>query len=192
MDTKGLFTINMRIVVATIIGAVLFTLLSYFVVIPTPIPGTFFFPSYALLGLFATLFGPLSGAIISLTGMVAIGIIRNSVFLSYTIASVVCGFVYGFAKKYVHADRGEFGYDSIIAYNLTQIAGNIAAWGILAPVLELLFNPGKPVPDVFLQGITAGFVDILSAEFIGTPLLFVYSLVRKKQLGDLVARGSFT
>ena len=181
MDTKGLFSINRRMLAATAIGALLFTLLSRFIALPTPIAGTFFFPSFALLGLFATLFGPVSGALISLTGMIVVGIWIKNVYLSYTVASVICGFVYGLAKKYVHADRGEFGYDSIIAYNVTQIAGNLAAWAVAAPALELVFNPGRPAAEVFLQGITAAFVDILSAEFIGTPLLFVYSLIRRRQ-----------
>jgi energy-coupling factor transport system substrate-specific component len=182
MDANGLFVVNRRMLIATAVGAVLFTVLSRYVSLPTPIEGTYFFPSYALLGLFATLFGPISGALISLAGMVTVGILLNNIFLSYTIASVICGFIYGFAKKYVHADRGEFGYDSIIAYNVTQIVGNLAAWAVAAPVLELLFNPGRPPDEVFLQGITASFVDILSAEFIGTPLLFAYSRIRKKQL----------
>jgi energy-coupling factor transport system substrate-specific component len=182
MDTKNLFSVNRQMFVATALGAVLFTLLSRFVAFPTPIEGIFFFPSYALLGLFATLFGPISGALISLTGMAVIGLLDQNIYISYTIASIVCGFIYGIAKKYVHADRGEFGYDSIIAYNVTQIAGNLIAWGLLAPVLELVINSEKLPSNVFLQGITAAFVDILSAEFLGTPLLLVYSLIRRQQI----------
>jgi hypothetical protein len=33
-----------------------------------------------------------------------------------------------------------------------------------------------------MQGITAGFVNILSAEFIGTPLLFACGIIRKKYM----------
>jgi energy-coupling factor transport system substrate-specific component len=184
MDTRGLFSINRRMLAATAIGAVLFTLLSRYVYLPTPIEGTLFFPSYALLGLFATLFGPISGALISLTGMIVVGVWLNNIYISYTIASVICGFIYGFARKHVRADQGEFGYSAIIAYNVTQIAGNLAAWAVIAPVLELILSPDRPVSEVFLQGITASLVDILSAEFIGTPLLFAYSIIRKKQLGS--------
>lgn len=171
----------------TAIGAALFTLLSRFVVLPTPIAGTYFFPSYALLGLFATLFGPVSGALISLSGMIIVGLWLNNFYLSYTIASVICGFIYGLAKKHVHAGRGEFGYAGIIAYNVTQIAGNLAAWALIAPALELILNPGRSPAEVFLQGITASLVDILSAEFIGTPLLLAYSTIRKKQLASKTA-----
>lgn len=172
----------------------MFTLFSYFIVLPTPIPEVYFFPSYALLGFFAALFGPVSGAVISLAGMLFVGLwragfdtglwLREYFFLSYTIASVVCGFIYGFAKKYVHADCGNFGYDGIIAYNVIQIAGNLAAWSLVAPVLELLFRPGRPAGEVFLQGLTAAFVDILSAEFIGTPLLLIHARIRKHRLAQ--------
>jgi energy-coupling factor transport system substrate-specific component len=189
MDTQGLFSINRRMLIATAIGAVLFTLLSRYVYFPTPVEGTLFFPSYALLGLFAALFGPISGGLISLSGMIIVGVWLNNIYISYTIASVICGIIYGFAKKYVHADRGEFGYSGVIAYNITQIAGNLISWGLVAPVLELALNPGRPPAEVFLQGITASLVDILSAEFIGTPLLFAYSVIRKKQLGSAQAAG---
>ena len=182
MDIKSLFTVNRRMLAGTLIGAALFTLLSRFLVLPTPIAGTYFFPSYALLGLFAALFGPLSGALISLSGMIIVGLWLNTFYLSYTIASVICGFMYGLAHAHVHADRGEFGYTGIIAYNLTQIVGNLASWALIAPALELILHPGRAPEEVFLQGITASLVDILSAEFIGTPLLLAYSAIRKKQI----------
>jgi energy-coupling factor transport system substrate-specific component len=173
-------------IIATIIGAALFTLLSYFVMLPTPVPGTFFFPSYALLGLFAAIFGPISGALISLTGMVVVSLLRGLFFesftLPYSIAAIICGFIYGLAKEYARADQGEFGYSGIIAYNVAQIAGNLVSWGLAAPVLNLLLNPGNPAVDLFLQGITAALVNILSAEFIGTPLLLVYSVIRQRQI----------
>jgi uncharacterized membrane protein len=38
------------------------------------------------------------------------------------------------------------------------------------------------VRDIFLQGFVTSFVDILSAEFIGTPLLLIYARIRKRQL----------
>jgi energy-coupling factor transport system substrate-specific component len=182
MDTRALFRISPRMLAATLIGAILFTFLSYYIMLPTPVEGTYFFPSYALLGLFATLFGPISGALISLTGMLAIGILRDNIVLSYTAASVICGFVYGIAMKYVRADRGEFSGNDIIAYNFIQVIGNFAAWALAAPTLEIILNPGRPAREIFLQGIIASFVDILSAEFIGTPLLFIYSRVRRRQL----------
>lgn len=187
MSKKSLFNINPRMLGATLAGAVLFTLTSYFVVLPTPIAGTFFFPSYAVLGFFATLFGPVSGAMISLSGMLVVGVLWGNIVLSYTIASVVCGFIYGIAMKYVRADQGIFTDKDIIAYNVTQVIGNFAAWALIAPVLEVLLNPGRPVREIFLQGIVTSFVDILSAEFIGTPLLFFYARARRRQL---VKKGS--
>ena len=182
------FSVNRRMLIATAIGAVLFTLLSRFVILPTPIQGTFFFPSYALLGLFATLFGPISGALISFTGMAVVGLLMDNIFLSYTVASIVCGFIYGLAKKYVRVDEGRFAEGDVIAYNLFQIGGNLFSWALLAPVLELFLSPERSPREIFAQGIIAAFVDILSAEFIGTPLLFVYSLIRRWQLRTAAAQ----
>ena len=182
MDIKALFCITPRMLVATLAGAALFTVMSRFIMLPTPIESVFFFPSYALLGLFATVFGPVSGALISLSGMLVVGIMRNNIVASYTIASVVCGFIYGLSKSHVKVDEGEFSGRDIIAYNFTQVIGNFIAWALLAPALELILNPGRPVNEIFLQGIVASFVNILSAEFIGTPLLFLYSKIRRKQL----------
>lgn len=189
---------------ATVLGAALFTLISRFIMVPTPVEGVFFFPSFALLGLFATLFGPISGALISLSGMAVVGILLKHIVLSYTISSVICGFIYGFAIKYVRADEGKFSSGDIIAYNITQIIGNFTAWAMAAPALELLFSlfgrselvfsaggerilrvilfQDMPVKETLFNGTMAALVDILSAEFIGTPLLFCYSMIRRRQL----------
>jgi energy-coupling factor transport system substrate-specific component len=202
MKQKPFFQINPRMFAATVLGAALFTLMSRFIMVPTPVEGVFFFPSFALLGLFATLFGPISGALISLSGMVVVGILLKHIVLSYTIASVICGFIYGLAIKYVRADEGKFSSGDIIAYNITQIIGNFTAWALAAPALEILFSQfGKelvfpmgdrvlrvilfqdiPVKETVFNGAMAALVDILSAEFIGTPLLFCYSMIRRRQL----------
>jgi hypothetical protein len=48
MDANGLFVINRRMLIATALGAVLFTVLSRYISLPPPIEGTYFFPLYAL------------------------------------------------------------------------------------------------------------------------------------------------
>jgi energy-coupling factor transport system substrate-specific component len=172
-------------IAATLAGAVVFTLMSYFIMLPTPVQGTFFFPSYAVLGVFAALFGPVSGALISLSGMTVVSLLRGVFFesftLPYTIAAALCGFIYGFARRYNRVDEGRFNDRDLIAYNVFQIGGNLAAWALTAPALQIILS-GAPAREAFLSGLTASFVDILSAEFIGTPLLFVYSLIRRRQL----------
>ncbi|HSG44415.1 MAG TPA: ECF transporter S component, partial [Anaerolineales bacterium] len=62
------FTFNTRTIVATGIGAAIFTLLFMYVKVPSPVPETSFQTAYGLSSFFATLFGPIAGALISFIG----------------------------------------------------------------------------------------------------------------------------
>ena len=65
---KKLFTINTKTIVATAIGAAIFTLLFTYVKIPSPVPNTSFQTAYGVTAFFATLFGPIAGTLIAFIG----------------------------------------------------------------------------------------------------------------------------
>jgi hypothetical protein len=65
---KDLFKVNTRTIVATGLGAAIFTLLFMYVKVPSPVPETSFQTAYGLSAFFATLFGPIAGALISFIG----------------------------------------------------------------------------------------------------------------------------
>jgi energy-coupling factor transport system substrate-specific component len=175
------FKITTKTIVATGLGAALFMLLFMFVKVPSPIPETSFQTAYGLSGFFATLFGPIAGALISFIGHALSDAVQyGSPWWSWVIASGVSGFIFGFAFKRTKVEEGVFTWKDILTYNLYQVIGNVVAWLVVAPVLDILIYQ-EPVNLVFTQGLTAAIMNIISAGVFGTLLLVVYAATRPKK-----------
>ena len=178
---KKYFEFNTRTIVATAIGAAIFTLLFMFVKVPSPIPETSFQTAYGLAAFFATLFGPLAGGLIAFIGHALSDAVQyGSPWWSWVIASGVAGFIYGFAFKRTKVEEGEFKGKDILTFNIIQIIGNAIAWILVAPVLDILIY-AEPVNLVFTQGFTAFIMNSVSAGVIGTLLLIAYAATRTKK-----------
>jgi len=178
---KKYFEINTRTIVATGLGAAVFTLLFMFVKIPSPVPETSFQTAYGLSAFFATLFGPIAGGLIAFIGhALSDGIQYGTPWWSWVIASGVASFIFGFAYKNTQVEEGSFGVKDIVKFNVIQIFGNIFAWLIVAPVLDILIY-AEPTGLVFAQGAFAAMGNILSAGIIGTLLLVAYAATRTKK-----------
>ncbi len=178
---KDLFKINTRTIVATGIGAAIFMLLFMYVKIPSPIPETSFQSAYGLSSFFATLFGPIAGALISFIGHALSDAVQyGSPWWSWVIASGVSGFIFGFAFNRTKVEDGEFKGKDILTFNIIQVIGNLVAWVVAAPVLDILIYQ-EPVNLVFTQGITAAIMNIVSAGVFGTLLLIAYAATRTKK-----------
>jgi len=166
-----MFKFNTRRLVATAIGAALFTVLFMYVKFPTPVANTDFTTSYGLGAFFAVLFGPIAGALISDT------FLWGSAWWSWVIASGVAGFGFGIAKKWIDSDSGVFGMKEILTFNAVQVAAHLIAWMVVAPVLDILIY-SEPVNLVFTQGLVAFLGNAVSTGIIGTLLLAVYARTR--------------
>jgi energy-coupling factor transport system substrate-specific component len=178
---NDLFKVNTRTIVATGLGAAIFTLLFMYVKIPSPIPETSFQTAYGVSAFFAALFGPIAGALIAFIGHALSDAIQyGSPWWSWVIASGVSGFVFGFAFNRTKVEQGEFGMKDILTFNLIQVIGNAVAWLVVAPVLDILIYQ-EPVNLVFTQGLTAAIMNIISVGVIGTLLLVAYAATRTKQ-----------
>lgn len=178
---KGLFKVTTKTIVATGLGAAIFMLLFMYVKIPSPIPETSFQTAYGLSSFFATLFGPIAGALISFIGHALSDAVQyGSPWWSWVIASGVSGFIFGFAFNRTKVEEGEFKGKDILAFNLIQLIGNVVAWVIVAPVLDILIYQ-EPVNLVFTQGITAAIMNVVSAGVFGTLLLVAYAATRTKK-----------
>jgi len=178
---KKYFEFNTRTIVATGIGAALFTLLFMYVKVPSPVPETSFQTAYGLGAFFAALFGPIAGGLIAFIGHALSDAVQyGSPWWSWVIASGVAGFVFGFAFKNTKVEEGEFGLKDILTFNIIQVIGNAIAWIIVAPVLDILIYQ-EPVNLVSLQGATAALMNAISAGVIGTLLLLAYAATRTKK-----------
>jgi len=173
--------LSVQSIVAIGIGSALFVILGRFGSIPSGIPDTNIETTYALLALFAVLYGPIAGVLIGLIGhTLKDAIFYGSPWFSWVIASAVVGLVIGFASNRLGVQEGEFGKRQIIQFNLFQIVANAIAWFVLAPTLDIAIY-AEPVNKVYTQGLVAGAANIVTVAVLGTLLLIAYARTRTKK-----------
>lgn len=178
---KNYFKVNTKTIVATGLGAAIFTLLFMYVKVPSPIPETSFQTAYAVSALFATLFGPIAGGLIALIGHgLSDAIQYGSPWWSWVIASGVASFIFGFAYQRTDVESGNLKVSAIIMFNIIQIIGNVVAWVVVAPVLDIVIY-AEPANLVFTQGLIAAIMNSISVGVIGTLLLIAYSKTRTQK-----------
>lgn len=178
---KDYFKVTTKTIVATGLGAAIFMLLFMYVKIPSPVPNTSFQTAYGLSAFFGVLFGPLAGGLIAFIGHALSDALQyGSPWWSWIIASGVASFIFGLGFNKLKVEEGEFETKEMIRFNLIQITGNILAWLILAPTLDIIFY-AEPANLVYVQGIAATISNCISAGVIGTALLKVYSMTRTKK-----------
>ncbi len=178
---KKLFEFKTKTIVATGLGAALFTLLFMYVKIPTGIPETDIQTAYGIGAFFAALFGPIAGGLIAFIGHALSDSIQyGSAWWSWVIASGLSCFMIGFVYPKMKVEEGEFGKKDLIRFNVYQIIANVIAWVVVAPVLDIVIY-AEPVNLVFTQGIVAAITNAVSAGVIGSILLVLYSKTRSKK-----------
>ena len=178
---KKLFEFKTKTIVATGLGAALFTLLFMYVKIPTGIPETDIQTAYGIGAFFAALFGPIAGGLIAFIGHALSDSIQyGSAWWSWVVASGLSCFIIGLVYPKLHVEDGEFGKKDIILFNVYQIIGNAIAWIIVAPILDILIY-AEPANLVFTQGVVADNSNAISSGVIGTILLVLYSRTRSKK-----------
>ena len=178
---KKLFEFKTKTIVATGLGAALFTLLFMYVKIPTGIPETDIQTAYGIGAFFAGLFGPIAGGLIAFIGHALSDSIQyGSAWWSWVIASGVSCFITGLVYPKLKVEEGEFAKGDLIRFNIYQIVGNVIAWVIVAPVLDIVVY-AEPVNLVFVQGAVAALSNSIAAGVIGSVLLVLYSKTRSKK-----------
>lgn len=181
MENKKLFSVSTKTIVATGLGAAIFMLLFMFVKVPSPVPETNFQTAYGIAGFFGALFGPIAGGLIAFIGHALSDFAQyGAPWWSWVVASGVSGFIFGLAYKYVDAEKGSLTVKDAVVFNVIQIIGNIIAWIVVAPLLDIIIY-AEPVSLVFAQGGIAALMNAISCGVIGTILLFIYSATRTKK-----------
>jgi len=168
-------TLSVRTIVAIGIGTALFFLLARFVSIPV-FANTMLTFQYALLAFFAVLFGPIAGALIGFVGHVLADIAFGwGLWWSWIIVSGIIGCGFGFVMRGMNVDEGEFvAKKAIIRFVVLTSAVHLIAWGLIAPVLDILIY-AQPANRVFIQGLIASVGNIATTAIVGTLLLIAYS-----------------
>jgi energy-coupling factor transport system substrate-specific component len=170
--------IPIRTVAAVGIGTVLFFVLMRFVTIPSGIPDTSLNLSAAIVTVFAAIFGPITGFLISFIGHTLADLIVGKIWWSWVIADAAYGLLIGLFWKVYKIEEGGFGIKKAVVFNVIQILANMAAWLAIAPTLDGLFYVQK-VEHMYLQGLTAGGLNSMVVLILGTILAVGYSRTRK-------------
>lgn len=177
---RHLFDFNKKTVAAIAVGTALFIFMFTYVKIPSGIPETDIQTACGLGAFFAAIFGPIAGSIISFMGHAVSDTIQNgSPWWSWVIASGVAGFVTGMVYPKLKLEVKEFEKHDLIKFNLFQIVGNVFAWCIVAPVLDIIIY-SEPVKLVFTQGLVAAIANICSTGVIGAVLLVIYIEIKAR------------
>ncbi len=170
-----------RTIVAIGIGAALFFVLGRFVAIPSPVPNTNICIQYGLLAFMAAIFGPVAGALIGLIGHALIDFSYGwGIWWSWVIASACFGGLMGIVAKRFRLADGIFEKKDILTFNIFQIIGHVIAWGVIAPVLDIVMY-AEPANKVFIQGLVGGLVNIVTTAIVGTLLCVAYAAAKPKQ-----------
>lgn len=166
-------------IVAIGIGAALFFVVGKFLAIPLPIPNTTLNLRYAVLLVFAVLFGPWVGALVGLIGHTLIDLTTYGPWWSWIAASAVVGLVIGLATRRVKVDEGVFGWRGFAAVAIGALAGHLVAWVLVAPLGDILIY-AEPANKVFVQGAVAFGVNSLTSIVLGGALVAAYAATRTR------------
>lgn len=167
--------ISVKTVVAIGIGAALFFVLNRFAALPSGIPNTSLMLGYAILAVFAALFGPIAGFLIGFIGHTLVDLTWGwGIWWSWVITSGLFGCGVGALWNFYRIEEGGFTVKKAIVFNICQIAVNVVAWGLIAPTLDILIY-SEPADKVFLQGLVAGSMNAAVILILGTLLLFGYT-----------------
>ncbi len=185
---KKAFTFNTKTLVATGLGAALFTILFMYVKVPSWIPETQIQTAYGVSAFFGALFGPLAAALIAFIGhFISDSVQYGSAWWSWVIASGVAAFIGGFSFLSLKIDEGIFGKKDVVRFVIFQVVGNLIAWLVVAPVLDILIY-AEPVVLSFTQGAFAAVTNAVAASVVGAILLIAYSKTKATK-GSLSKEG---
>lgn len=165
---------NIKKVTALGIGIALFVVSSY-LFIPTFVPNVTLQPRVAILALFSVLFGPIVGGLMGLIGhALADSLQYGSIWWSWVFASSSLGVFVGLLSLKYNFEDVKFTTKHILVFNILQVVANTITWLLIAPTLDVVIYK-EPVEKVYLQGITATIINVVTVGIITTVLLIVYS-----------------
>lgn len=173
--------LSIKTIVAIGIGSAVFMILGRFGAIPTGIPNTNLETAYAFLALMALLYGPMAGLFIGFIGHTLKDVLTfGTPWFSWIITSAVIGLIIGLISKKININEGEFGKKQIFTFNIAQVIANAIGWFLVAPGLDVLIY-AEPANKVFMQGVVAGILNMLTIGVLGTILAYTYAKTRTKK-----------
>ncbi len=162
---------NRNRILAVCVGVALFALFFRYVKVPTGFPEVSIQTAYGIGAFFAALLGPVAGAFVAFVGHALSDVIQfGPPCWSWVIASGVAMYITGLSSSKIKIHKGEFTIKDVIVFNIYQVVGNLLAWCLIAPGLDVLMY-GEDVFYAFEQGVWATLPNMVSAGVIGSVLL---------------------
>jgi energy-coupling factor transport system substrate-specific component len=172
--------ISVKTVVAIGIGAALFFVLNFFAAVPSGVPNTTLSLGYAILAVFAAIFGPIAGLLIGFIGHTLVDLARGwGVWWTWVAGSALFGLGVGFFWKFFKIEEGGFGVRQCVIFNIVQVLANLVIWAAIAPTLDIIIYQ-EPADKVYLQGLVAGSLNAAVVLILGTLLILGYTKTRTK------------
>lgn len=173
--------LNIRTIVAIGIGAAIFIVLRYITIPVGIVPNTTVQLNYIFLALIAVIYGPIAGGLIGLLGhSIGDALQYGNVWWSWVIVSALVGVGFGLIWRKLKISEGIFGWKSVVLFNVVQIVTQAIGWFLVAPLGDITIY-AEPAKKVFLQGIVAGVLDIVTVGIFGTLLIWIYAKTQTKK-----------
>lgn len=171
---------SIKKVVAIGIGAALFVIIGMLINIPTPIPNTSIQLQYAVLALFAIIYGPSVGFFTGFIGHALKDAFQyGSPWWTWVLVSALLGLSIGFLSKKINIEKGYLTVRDYLWFNVVQVLSNIVGWAILAPWGDIIIYH-EASNKVYAQGILSAGVNSLTVAIGGSLLLAAYAKSRTK------------
>lgn len=172
---------SIKNVVATGIGAALFVIIGILINIPTALPNTSIQLQYAVLALFAVIYGPTVGFFSGFIGHALKDALQfGSPWWTWVLVSGLVGLVIGLASRKLDINKGYLTAKDYVLFNVTQVLINVLGWSLIAPVADVLVY-SEPSNKVYAQGILSALVNIVTVGVGGSLLLALYAKTRTKK-----------
>lgn len=172
---------SIKNVVATGIGAALFVIIGILINIPTALPNTSIQLQYAVLALFAVIYGPTVGFFSGFIGHALKDALQfGSPWWTWVLVSGLVGLVIGLASRKLDINKGYLTAKDYVLFNVTQVLINVLGWSLIAPVADVLVY-SEPSNKVYAQGILSALVNIATVGVGGSLLLALYAKTRTKK-----------
>ncbi|HEN0207940.1 TPA: ECF-type riboflavin transporter substrate-binding protein [Streptococcus agalactiae] len=174
-------TNTIKKVVATGIGAALFIIIGMLVNIPTPIPNTNIQLQYAVLALFAVIYGPGVGFFTGFIGHALKDSIQyGSPWWTWVLVSGLLGLMIGFFAKKLAIQLSGMTKKDLLLFNVVQVIANLIGWSVVAPYGDIFFY-SELASKVFAQGFLSSLVNSITIGVGGTLLLLAYAKSRPQK-----------
>lgn len=171
---------SIKKVVATGIGAALFVIIGMLINIPTFVPNTSIQLQYAVLALFAIIYGPTVGFFSGFIGHTLKDAFQyGNPWWTWILVSGLLGLAIGLLSKKINIEKGHLTVGDYLWFNFVQIVANVIGWAVVAPYGDILIYH-EASSKVFAQGLLSAAVNSVTIAIGGSLLLAAYAKSRVK------------